>query len=527
MNTEKIEWHDVQGLLLSGYPQLPYSAYVAWHFLPGQRDAAKRWLRDLAERLMRADRIEGEDDGATDLQLPPTNIRALKAMRVGDRTAINLAITASGLQELDLDEHQLSDFSVEFLEGMAPKPTSGRRMPRRSGLLGDAGESSPCRWEWGGWGPSAEVHGMLLLYASEEHVLQALVQAELHAMNGVADVVVTGDQGNGRPVIVHGRLYDDAKEHFGFVDGISQPIIEGSPLAIRSEENAKNEKKAKSCHTPADSGERDRVLSAKDRRISLVKPGEFVLGYRNERRERISSQSVKPGSNLRDLLRNGTYLVFRQLEQDVDAFEKFVASLATRMHGKADVEATEEVAARLIGRYRNGAPLVRAGADSPSAPERNDFLYAYEDESGMACPIGAHIRRANPRDAIGSDPDVALKLSKMHRIIRRGRPYGARRGEQDETTGKGSRRGTAFIALNADIAGQFEMIQHSWLNNPQFGGLPVGTDPISHVAHDGDELVIQQRPFNLHIEKPRPFVTVRGGAYFFLPGINAIRALAD
>jgi deferrochelatase/peroxidase EfeB len=145
----------------------------------------------------------------------------------------------------------------------------------------------------------------------------------------------------------------------------------------------------------------------------------------------------------------------------------------------------------------------------------------------MACPIGAHIRRANPRDAIGSDPDVALKLSKMHRIIRRGRPYGARRGEQDETTGKGSRRGTAFIALNADIAGQFEMIQHSWLNNPQFGGLPVGTDPISHVAHDGDELVIQQRPFNLHIEKPRPFVTVRGGAYFFLPGINAIRTLAD
>ncbi len=73
-----------------------------------------------------------------DLQLPPTNIRALKTMRVGDRTAINLAITASGLQELDLDEHRLSDFSVEFLEGMAPKPTSGRRMPRRSGLLGDA-----------------------------------------------------------------------------------------------------------------------------------------------------------------------------------------------------------------------------------------------------------------------------------------------------------------------------------------------------------------------------------------------------
>jgi Dyp-type peroxidase family len=521
MHTEKIEWHDVQGLLLSGYPQLQYSAYVAWRFLPGQRDAAKRWLRNLAERLMRADGIEAKDDGTADPHLPPTNIRALKAMRGGDRTAINLAITASGLKELDLDEQRLSDFSVEFLEGMAPKPTSGRRMPRRSGLLGDAGESSPCRWEWGGWGQAVEVHGMLLLYASEEHVLQALIHAELRAMNGGAEVVVTGDHGNGQPVIVRGRLYDDAKEHFGFIDGISQPIIEGSPLAIRSEKNAKPG------HTPAGSGKGGKVLSAKDRRISVVKPGEFVLGYRNERRERVSSQSARPGSNLRDLLRNGTYLVFRQLEQDVDAFESFVTGLAKRLHGEADAETKEQVAARLIGRYRSGEPLVRAGADSPSAPERNDFLYAYEDKSGMACPIGAHIRRANPRDAIGSDPDFALKLSKMHRIIRRGRPYGARRGEQDETTGSPSRRGTAFIALNADIAGQFEMIQHSWLNNPQFGGLPVGTDPISHVARDEDELVVQQSPFNLHIEKPRPFVTVRGGAYFFLPGINALRALTD
>jgi deferrochelatase/peroxidase EfeB len=227
------------------------------------------------------------------------------------------------------------------------------------------------------------------------------------------------------------------------------------------------------------------------------------------------------------LLRNGTYLVFRQLEQDVDAFENFTAQVAERMHGEASQTSRDDVAARLIGRSRCGQPLVRPAADSVSAPFRNDFLYAYEDGSGVACPVGAHIRRANPRDSIGSDPDVALRLSKMHRIIRRGRIYGSSHDSRQQTSsGDTIRRGTAFIALNADIAGQFEMIQHSWLNNPQFGGIPGGTDPIGHVPHPEDEIVIQQRPFNLHIKRPAPFVTVRGGAYFFMPGITAVRALA-
>jgi hypothetical protein len=83
-----------------------------------------------------------------------------------------------------------------------------------------------------------------------------------------------------------------------------------------------------------------------------------------------------------------------------------------------------------------------------------------------------------------------------------------------------------FIALNADIAGQFEMIQHSWLNNPHFGGLYAGTDPFSHFIDDDGTIIIQRRPTNLHIKRPAPFVTVRGGAYFFLPGIQALRSMA-
>jgi Dyp-type peroxidase family len=508
----EIEWDDIQGLLLSGYPQLPFSAYLVWRFRPGQRDAARQWLANLADRLMRVEGTPG--NGA----IP--NVQALKTSEGSELRAINLALTASGLRKLDLDDRRLGEFSLEFLEGMAPKPVVPTQIPRRSSLLGDAGDSLPARWNWGGWSDD-DVDGLLLLYAADEPALQALLSAEIEAMH-VAAEPVTDRRGSG-PVILKGRLYDDLKEHFGFKDGVSQPTIEGSPLAKRSKERLK--KKKASAVTEEEAG--SKTLTEKEQRISLVKPGEFVLGYMNERRECIADGSAKGRANVRDLLRNGTYLVFRQLEQDVAGFEDFVASLAERLHGKADEEEIEDVAARLVGRYRSGKPLVPRADDSPDTPDRNDFLFSHEDGSGLACPIGSHIRRANPRDAIGPDPDTALRLSKMHRIIRRGRPYGARRdvGER-QSNGNGAGRGVAFIALNADIAGQFEMIQHSWLNNAHFGGLYSGTDPLGHAPRSGDEFAIQQRPTNVHVERPRPFVTMRGGAYFFMPGINAVRALA-
>jgi Dyp-type peroxidase family len=517
---EKIEWDDIQGLLLSGYPQLPYSAYVIWRFRPGQKAAARAWLAGLAGRLMRADSPRSGGDHQLDSNgQAPNDIQALKAAKGRDLRAVNLALTASGLRKLELDERRMSEFALEFVEGMAPKPHNGE-IPRRSSVLGDAGESSPERWWWGGW-KDDDVDGMLLLYADGVDPLQALVDAEIAAMAEACELVVSSADDSGAPAILKGELFDDRKEHFGFKDGISQPTIEGSPMARRSRERLKRKASA-----PADEDDR-KVLTAREQRISLVKPGEFILGYPNERRECISSEAAKAG-NVRDLLRNGSYLVFRQLEQDVHGFEEFVCDLAVKLHGEATEETTEDVAARIIGRKKSGEPLVPPGADTPKGRDRNDFLYAYEDTSGMACPIGAHIRRANPRDVIGPNPDIALRLSKMHRIIRRGRPYGPRRRpDEAKPNGKGSGRGIAFIALNADIAGQFEMIQHSWLNNRHFGGLQIGTDPIGHVAQTEDEFTVQQRPANLHMQRSRPLVTVRGGAYFFMPGINAVRALAD
>ena len=515
---EKVEWGDVQGLVLSGYPRLKYSAYVVWRFLPGQSASAKVWLRDLTDRLMRSGSVDKEDADAAHISSPsaPINLRAAKTRSALDAPAINLALTARGLDRLGISSQERAQFSIEFLEGMAPRQTASQPYPRRCNLLGDTGENSPEFWNWGGWGPNGDVDGVLLLYAATNDALNALVAAETKAMAGAAELCVAEPPLAPDALDFRGRVYCDGKEHFGFRDGISQPIIDGT--------------------TAADALKREKV---KEARISVVKPGEFVLGYLNERGARASCYVGSDPSALglktereqaRQLGRNGTYLVFRQLEQNVQAFDAFVSQTAKRVFGEASSKTREWVASRLMGRLPSGEPLVAASADCDrgSAP-RNDFLYHFEDRFGLACPIGAHIRRANPRDMIGPDPDTALRLSKMHRIIRRGRTYGERQlpGAESEANDSGQKpRGMFFICLNADIAGQFELIQHSWLNNTHFSGLYAGTDPLSHFRDPRSVIAIQRRPTNLHIDGLKPFVTVRGGAYFFLPGIKALRALA-
>jgi Dyp-type peroxidase family len=490
---EKVEWEDVQRLVLSGYSRLPHSAYVLWRFQPGGIAQRKQWLAALTERLRRASTHEQEAALSATPPHDPSSTNSDSSLLNGGRPpAINLALTASGLRQFEIEESKLKSFSNEFLEGMAPPRVAKTQIPRRTNLLGDLEASSPEFWDWGGWNENRDIDGLLLLFAADGTSLEALIQSETEAMSSVAYP---------NPIVLKGHLFEDRREHFGYVDGLSQPIIEGSP-------------KKRTCK------------GSKKDHISTVKPGEFLLGYLNERRTRISNDQSGATNNsnvetARDVRRNGTYLVFRQLEQDVDAFDAFVSDLAQRLGEKEDW-----VAARLLGRSKNGEPLVTNGSHAQQNGSGNDFLYYHEDRYGLTCPVGAHIRRANPRDSLGPDPDTALRLSKMHRILRRGRPYGQRRDAKEEQADDAKdERGMLFIALNADIAGQFEMIQHSWLNNPGFEGLYSGTDPISHFAQGGS-ITIQSRPTNLHIERPAPFVRVRGGAYFFLPGIQALRDIA-
>jgi deferrochelatase/peroxidase EfeB len=176
-----------------------------------------------------------------------------------------------------------------------------------------------------------------------------------------------------------------------------------------------------------------------------------------------------------------------------------------------------------VGRWPNGVPLTR----SPEHPgddlaDANDFGYAEGDAAGQGCPLGAHIRRANPRDALDPEagPEQSLRSVNRHRLLRRGRAYG-------DLSGPGE-RGIHFICLNANIARQFEFVQHTWLNNPKFAGLYDDTDPLvaTHQGDIGRTFIVQARPFRQRVTGLPAFVTVRGGAYFFLPGIRALRFLA-
>jgi Dyp-type peroxidase family len=371
-----------------------------------------------------------------------------------DRSALNVALTAAGLSRLGLDRATLAGFPVEFQQGMTE--------PSRARVLGDVGESAPSGWAWGAPG-GRSVDVLLMLYAAGPAALR--------------DLLAEHGSPPGLDPVVHLDTVDlGGREHFGFHDGISQPR-----LAELSRTGASGE---------------------------AVRAGELILGYPNEHGEI---------AGVPELGRNGSYLVLRQLAQDVDGFWRFCAAAAG---GEPGGPASVALAARMVGRWPGGAPLVLSpDRDDPALAGANDFGYFDLDPHGERCPIGAHVRRTNPRDAL--DPDAgsprSAALVRQHRILRRGRSYGQ----------PGSERGLHFICLNASLSGQFEFLQRSWIGNPHFNGLYGDADPLlgTH-ERPGGTFTQQGSPLRRRYSGLPRFVTVRGGAYFLLPGVGALGRLA-
>jgi len=360
---------------------------------------------------------------------------------------------------------------------------------------------------------------LLLLFTEDEAGLEAEIAEQRRAWSagGLAEVAMLGA----------GRQ-PDSKEHFGFVDGAGQPTIEGTDLEARQ--------------------------LARTGHATPLKPGEFLLSYEDTYGKPSPSPAVRAaddprnafpdapgesGAGRRDLGRNGSYLVFRQLAQDVAGFWQFLEAAARRVDGTSSMEAQISLGAKIVGRWPSGAPLVNepdrdphAGVPMPTVD--NDFEYAEHDLHGFRCPVGAHIRRANPRDALGPDPATALASARRHRIMRRGRSYGDRL--KDVRQDDGAERGLHFICLNSDLERQFEFVQQTWINNPVFAGLLDETDPLvgRRTAQSGGDddtpgntMTIQAEPIRTRVYGLRDFVTVKGGAYFFLPGLRALRYLAS
>lgn len=376
---------------------------------------------------------------------------------------VSVAFTWNGLRALGVDEQALATFPDAFKQGMAA----------RASILGDTGANHPDNWVGGLASP--DLHAIAILFArntAERQRCDAEHRTLLAACPGVE--VLSSLELEAAPP------FDHAHDHFGYRDRISQPVIEGS-------------------------GEEPTPGSG-----APLKAGEFILGYPDE--DGMPTRLPEPAV----LSRNGSYMAYRRLEEHVGAFRDFL-----REQGKT-VEEQELVAAKLMGRWRSGAPLTLAPErDDPALgadPRRNnDFTYAKTDPHGYAVPLGSHMRRMNPRD-------TAVNMNRR-RMIRRGATYGPAlpEGAADD----GVERGIAAFVIGADLVRQFEFAQNVWVNDTNFHELKNERDPIIGTQDGTLEYKIPKRPIRRKITGLPAFTSVRGGAYFFLPGLNALRYLAS
>jgi deferrochelatase/peroxidase EfeB len=485
---------DTQALLKTGFDAL-WCNYLLLRIADGAR--ARAWLRTQSPSVTRLDQVGG-----------------------GQRLtrALQIAITAAGLDKLGVAPAVLEQFAPEFTVGLADDPSRSRR-------LGDIAQNDPAQWQWGRG--DAEPHVLLMLFDASD---QIKARAE-----GLRDQALASGFSSGI-ILDSGDMGD--REPFGFFDGASQPTIDW-----------------KGQRTPGSDSDMDfHNLSA---------TGEFLLGYPNEYglyTDRPLLPAHQPGAAalpaaadepaLRDLGRNGTYLVFRQLHQDVRGFWRWIQ----REAGGGDGPALA-LAEAMVGRHVDGAPFAALGhqdipgiVNKPNYP-RNDFTYA-RDRAGTACPIGAHIRRANPRTGdyptgrtglikrlltmfglTGAADDDRIASTRFHRILRRGREYGTDldRRAALKPDAPDPQSGLHFICLNANPARQFEFVQGAWMASAKFGGMSNEQDPLlgnrapfpgtqptdrfTRPTAEGPSLVSTGLP---------QFVTVVGGAYFFLPGLRAL-----
>jgi deferrochelatase/peroxidase EfeB len=494
-----VAFDDVQGLVRFGHGHLTEASFTLLRI--ADPAAARAWLA--------AAPVTGAQ---TTNELPDT--------------ALQVCFTCDGLRRLGLGDEAIAGFSDEFIAGMAGEDNRSRR-------LGDVEANSPAYWRWGG--PGREPHLLVMLYA-QPGGLASWSEAAKGSHWGAAFTVIDVLSSRVMNAVGHGMSH----EPFGFVDGISQPELDWQRT------------------TPAVP-----LAAEYGNRAAL---GEFLLGYPNEYGMYTDRPLLDPPADPRNLLpraeddptkrdfgRNGTYLVLRDLRQDVRGFWQYL----DRQAADTGLE-RRRLAEAMVGRAMSGTPLLPLTTQPIAGVDPTDRLnrFTYQaDPYGMNCPLGAHIRRANPRNADLPDGatgwlsrlvrilgfgtkharDDLVASTRFHRLLRRGRAYGTfvpdadalQPGSPDEDIG------LRFICLNANISRQFEFVQTAWIASTKFGGLTQESDPllgnrqpIAGCPLTGTFSLPQPSGASLRLRDVPQFVTVCGGAYFFLPSLSALRYLA-
>lgn len=466
---------DMQGLLVYGYASMPASYFIP--FKIDNLSTFKLWL------------------AATNFQ---------SGEKSPEKSCMNIAFTAKGLKVLtgDTDGTKISDtkgFDQAFVDGMDTD--------FRNRILGDYDTNSPEQWKWGSRTDN-NTHGMLLIYAKDESTLNEAFAKESERYVGAITPSSTP---------VKCVKHPTAKEHFGFTDGISQPVLKG--------------------------------LGRNTGDGNFINPGEIILGHLNAYDKYPLSPQI---DGYGDFGKNGSYMVMREMQQDVPLFWK------TMLKNEGDNPV--RLAAKMVGRWPNGIPLMLAETEEEAnklmeskkhlKPGQlttflNDFEYYEKDKDGLKCPIGAHIRRGNPKDSKNEEPKNPNEVSNKHRILRRGMPFGKFISDTMEVKDiltaienpDHEERGLNFVCFNSDINRQFEFIQQTWMNNMKFVGLYDEVDPLIGVQGKLDKnsnsmkmnttnFSVPECPYRRKYNDIPLFVKIRAGGYFFMPALRIIKLLA-
>lgn len=498
-DTPALTTNDIQGNILAGFNK-DHQTFLFLE-LPSDQAAAKAWVQSIANEVATHDEVAAFNSIYKTLQAR----RQFRMDGVLSVVWMNVAFTPTGLAKLGHSE-PVGEKPDAFAQGLAS----------RAAMLGHVGGSAPERWIHC-FQQSSAVDAVLIIAGDDP---DDLCEAVLGYIDGI------GTRGGSVALRLEGdaRIDEPGHEHFGFKDGVSQPGVRGV--------------------TDPNPNDPNQGQPGQD----LLWPGEFVLGYPRQPRPTTPPNQTypppaeptpidphAPGDTVTpspEWARNGSFLVFQRLEQDVAGFRQQVAAQAT-----ATGLSEELMGAKLVGRHRSGCPLefIDGGLgdvgqltdDVGLTDERviaeqfiNNFGYQAQDPDGHNVPRAAHIRKAYPRD---EDPPGELD-AQTHRIMRRGIAFGhsyragAPVGSEAHAA---AQRGLLFACYQASIEDQFEFVQSRWVNDANFPQAGDGVDAILNESAGGNTTVPTKGALTF-----QPFVTMTGGAYFFAPSISALQLLA-